>query len=387
MRLVNDGFLSGIVDASINVPDKEVEAILNEYPIKVYDQSDRKGLNMASAGVAFKDINLILSDIQLVTNNKPYIKCIVSDGTATLPAKIWDNGNIHEVHQKLVDHPYIKALLEVNEFPKGSGRLDSVIKSHYPIEKELAYDLMLKSPYNIKDMAVEFIYRIKNNIQEPHRSIALFALQDHWNEFHIAPAAIKHHHNYVYGLLEHTLGMLRIADFLSQAHDGDFIANTIALANKVTLQHYTGLYHNYLNKVNPKPTFYSLDHLGKQITGLIELINEGYTLDIDLIKASIVWHDIGKIREYKYDGVIDMHPQGKLIGHMVYGVQMFDESLNSVPFNKDIEHYYDAYKHIILGHHGSFEYNSVSYIQSPEAHIVSLIDYIDSQMNGRTYQK
>ena len=42
-------------------------------------------------------------------------------------------------------------------------------------------------------------------------------------------------------------------------------------------------------------------------------------VDRDLLAVGVLLHDIGKIREYSYQGVIEMTNVGRLLGHIIVG--------------------------------------------------------------------
>jgi len=104
-------------------------------------------------------------------------------------------------------------------------------------------------------------------------------LEAFWNDnefvskFKTAPAAKKMHHAYIGGLIEHTLSMALLADKIAA--------------------HYKGI-------------------------------------DRDLLITSAILHDIGKIREFDYKIKIDYSDEGRLLNHIVIGVQMIEEKLKNI---------------------------------------------------------
>jgi 3'-5' exoribonuclease len=138
-----------------------------------------------------------------------------------------------------------------------------------------------------------------------------------------APAAKNFHHNYLGGLLEHTLSVCR-------------------LVQKVT------------------------DHYPQ--------------LDRDLILTGAFLHDIGKLRELRYDLHIDYTDEGRLVGHLVLGTAMLDEKI------REVKGFPEALgvrlKHLMISHHGVHEFGSPKRPKFLEAFALNLIDDLDAKMNG-----
>jgi 3'-5' exoribonuclease len=141
--------------------------------------------------------------------------------------------------------------------------------------------------------------------------------------FKKAPAAKSFHHSYIGGLLEHTLSVCRMA-------------LTVA-------EHYPDL-------------------------------------DKDLLLAGAFLHDIGKVKELRFGGLIGYTDEGRLIGHLSLGVSMADEKIASLAgFPDEIAF---RLKHMILSHHGEYEFGSPKRPKFLEAFALHLIDDLDAKMNG-----
>jgi 3'-5' exoribonuclease len=141
--------------------------------------------------------------------------------------------------------------------------------------------------------------------------------------FKRAPAAKKFHHSYLGGLLEHTLSVCQMA---------------------------------------------------RSVAGHYQ------ELDRDLMLAGSFLHDIGKIEELKIDHRIEYTDEGRLLGHLILGVSMVDEKaggLNNFP-----RELFLRLKHLILSHHGQYEFGSPKRPKFLEAFALHLIDDLDAKMNG-----
>jgi 3'-5' exoribonuclease len=186
--------------------------------------------------------------------------------------------------------------------------------------------LFLEStPRNVKEM-MESLRKIIKKIKDTHlKSLCerFISDQNFTKLFKKAPAAKNFHHNYIGGLLEHTLAVcemsLRIAEHYQE-------------------------------------------------------------LDRDLMITGAFLHDIGKIREFKYETQIDYSDEGRLLGHLIQGIEMVDEKLAGVknfPNEKAL-----LLKHLILSHHGQYEFGSPKRPKFLEAFALHLVDDLDAKING-----
>jgi 3'-5' exoribonuclease len=180
------------------------------------------------------------------------------------------------------------------------------------------------SRFDIEEMFISLLQFVEG-IQNPHLRRLLDAFfQDEAiaRGFKQAPAAKGFHHVYVGGLLEHTLSVLRLLDLVA-AH---------------------------------------------------------YSLNRDMLIAGGILHDIGKITELSPGPLIEYTDTGRLIGHIVLGVEMLDAkiaSLGDFPEQVAME-----LRHIILSHHGILEYGSPKRPKTVEALIIHYIDDMDAKVNA-----
>src|SRR5690606_8647752 len=124
------------------------------------------------------------------------------------------------------------------------------------------------------------------------------------DRFASAPAAIRHHHAYLQGLLEHSLEVAEIA---------------VALAAK---QPYAGL------------------------------------IDRDMVVVGALCHDVGKTETYEWLGVpIRISTSGYLRSHVARGAEMVTAIVAEEPSGlrpADV----DLLRHIIESHHGQLDWGS-----------------------------
>ncbi len=107
-------------------------------------------------------------------------------------------------------------------------------------------------------------------------------------------------------------------------------------------------------------------------------------IDFDLLAAGIFLHDIGKTRELSYDSTFSYTDEGQLIGHLVQGVEILNEKVTRLesqtgqPFPRET---WLRLKHMILSHHGSYEYGSPRLPMTLEAVALHYLDNLDAKVN------
>lgn len=107
-------------------------------------------------------------------------------------------------------------------------------------------------------------------------------------------------------------------------------------------------------------------------------------LDVELLLVGVFLHDIGKLRELSVDAGFSYTDEGQLLGHLVIGVEMLSEKIRQVeqltgrPFDAEMAW---RLKHMILSHHGTYEFGSPRLPMTPEAVALHLIDNLDAKLH------
>jgi len=170
----------------------------------------------------------------------------------------------------------------------------------------------------------ERLLQLAGGVTEPRlaRLLAVvFADPDLAGRFRQAPGAVRHHHAYLGGLLHHTVAVAERA---------------LGMA--------TG------------------DHL-----------------DTDLLVAGALLHDLGKVDEYSWDGVVlGMTDKGRFVGHIVLGMITVSCLAAAIPGLDGV--FLDRLLHILASHHGKQEWGSPVEPCTREALLVHLADLADARM-------
>lgn len=265
-------------------------------------------------------------------NGKPYMNLVFSDRTGDIEAKVWDQVERHS--GQLIRDAFVEVEGKVQLF---QGRRQLVVQEAQIIrEDEIELNDYLAPAKVEADPLYAQLVSFVESMEDPfYKALAEAVLVDDEEiveKLKRAPAAKSVHHAYRGGLIEH-------------------IVSVTGLLNQVS-QHY------------------------------------GTKLNRDLLFLGGFFHDICKIWELSYDRVTDYTDEGRLLGHLVMGVELVEKKiqwLESIPgripgkfptFKKLLV------KHLIVSHHGLLEYGSPKTPQVLEALIVHMIDDLDSKMNG-----
>ncbi len=105
-----------------------------------------------------------------------------------------------------------------------------------------------------------------------------------------------------------------------------------------------------------------------------------YGVNTSYVVAGAILHDLCKIYELTSDFNVEYTEEGKLVGHLVKGGEILDRytyKIKNFPYQMKLH-----LKHILLSHHGEYEYGSPKIPQTSEAMLVHLIDLMDSKMHS-----
>ena len=108
-------------------------------------------------------------------------------------------------------------------------------------------------------------------------------------------------------------------------------------------------------------------------------------LDADLLLMGAFLHDTGKIRELTYSPDLGYSDSGQLLGHLVQGVMVLDEMIaetNKQSDEKFPEELANQLKHMIVSHHGQYNYGSPKLPMTLEAITLHYLDSLDAKIHS-----
>jgi 3'-5' exoribonuclease len=251
---------------------------------------------------------------------KSWLELALRDRTGSIPAKMWDNFEAIAKTFECDDVVLIRGRVKLYNGQK-EMTLEQIVPS---LERDYELsDFLAHTKFDVEKLYAELRFAISGAKNPWIKRL----LEDVVNDPAIAPkmkrapAAMTMHHAYIGGLLEHVVSL-------------------IGLGRGVTTQY-------------PE-------------------------LDADLLLAGIVLHDIGKIDELSYARGTDYTTQGRLLGHITIGALMVRQKIEAIPdFPVPLA---VLIEHMILSHHGTYEFGSPSLPQIREAVALNFLDDMDSKM-------
>jgi 3'-5' exoribonuclease len=121
-----------------------------------------------------------------------------------------------------------------------------------------------------------------------------------------------------------------------------------------------------------------LEHV-LSLMGLCEMAAQHYPhVDRDLLLTGVVLHDIGKLRELTWGTSFDYTMEGQLLGHITIGIGMIEEKLAAMPDFPAAKRL--LVEHLVLSHHGEYEFGSPKLPMTPEAVLLHYLDNLDAKM-------
>jgi len=287
----------------------------------------RKFINQLAAGDLLEDQVFLIDakDLRTTTNGSLYIHAVLRDRTGQLLARVWQA--TEPMFQQMPEGGFMRFKGRVENY---KGALQFIIDAMRPADPagiDLA-DFMPRTSRDIEAM-FERVKEILRGIRNPHllALVAQFVRDEPLMErFRKAPAAVQMHHAYIGGLLEHTCNLLE----------------------------------------------------------LVLLVVPRYPMvSLDLMLAGALLHDLGKTAELTYETSFQYTDEGQLVGHIVKAIVWIEEKIKAVEqetgraFPADLR---AALEHIVLSHHGQYEFGSPKLPAMPEAVALHYLDNLDAKL-------
>ena len=288
-----------------------------------------KFINEIGPGETIDDIYIVTDPILRSTaRGDLYLAMFLSDRSGQLNGRMWQ---ATETIYKALPKPGFVHVQGRSELYQNN--LQIIINNISVVDagKVCIEDFLARTDKDTKQMFDE-VKKLVGRIKNPQlKALAGEFLDDTelMEKFCNAPGGVKLHHDYIGGLLEHTHNMLRVAVVILP------------------------LYPN---------------------------------AQADLVLAGIFLHDIGKTEELTYDMAFSYTDSGQLIGHVVKSLLMINQKAEAMRAKGTAieQTTLDALGHIILSHHGQYEFGSPKLPATAEAFIVYYIDDLDAKMSQVT---
>jgi 3'-5' exoribonuclease len=257
---------------------------------------------------------------------EPYLALTLADRTGQIDAKMWDN--VADCIDGFEQDHFVKVKGLVNKYNQRFQLTIHKLRRLEDAEVDFA-DYLPKTTKDIDELwrtLSEFVAAFQNE----HLKGLVRAFMDDAEiaaAYRCAPAAKTLHHAYIGGLLDHVVSLFRSCDLMCR---------------------------NY-PQVNR-----------------------------DLLMTGAFLHDIGKIHELSYNRAFSYTTRGQLLGHMIIELEMLQAKLESLPaFPDELK---ILIEHLIISHHGEYEFGSPKLPMFPEALLLHYLDDLDSKMESMRAQ-
>ena len=279
-----------------------------------------------SSGDNIDEVYLV-ADKQLRANRNGnlYLQVDLRDKTGTVNARMWNATEALFHSFEVNDYLRVRGKTQIFQ-----GATQLILSEIQQVESDRVnvMDFLPHSPQDV-DRLLSRLREILLELSSPHlRALSeAFLMDDEFvRKFAAAPAGIKNHHAYVGGLLEHVVNLLEVSNRIAQLYP---------------------------------------------------------QIDRDQLLMGVFLHDIGKIDELMYQKAFAYSDEGQLVGHLVIGIEYLDrkaaeaERLLGEPIPAET---LLRLKHMILSHHGSYEFGSPRLPMTLEAVALNLLDNLDAKI-------
>jgi len=265
---------------------------------------------------------VVAKQIKPKKTGEPYLALTLGDRSGQLEAKMWDN--VEEVLEAFEQDDFLKVKGLINKYKQRFQLTIHKLRKLGDSEIEFA-DYLPKTTKDIDELwrtLSDFVSGFQNQYLKTLVQ-AFMADPVIAAAYRNAPAAKTLHHAFIGGLLDHVVSLFRSCDLISR---------------------------NY-----PQ-------------------------INRDLLFTGAFLHDIGKIHELTYNRSFSYTTKGQLLGHMIIELEMLQAKLVQVPgFPEELK---TLVEHLIISHHGQYDFGSPKLPMFPEALMLHYLDDLDSKMEA-----
>ena len=272
------------------------------------------------------DLVLMIKNSQLrhTKNDKLYLALQFADGSGEIRGNYWDADN------RDAEMFSTGTVVELNgKREEYQGRPQIKIYSMRKVSEDEGYDLnqfVKSAPEKISDMKEEINNYVFEILNPTWNRIVRFLMKKWDSRFFDYPAGKSNHHAVRGGLAFHTLSMLR---------DAKALANNYPQVNR------------------------------------------------SLLYAGCILHDMGKVHELSGPVATQYTAEGNLVGHLVLIDEQIMMAAQELKLDLESEDLL-LLRHMVLSHHGRYEYASPRLPQLLEAELLHRIDDLDAAVYAIT---
>lgn len=287
----------------------------------------RQYINQFSEGESINQV-FVANGKQLRPNRQGnlYLQLTLSDKSGSVNAMQWNaNQSVYDSFEN-GDYVIIKGTTQLF-----NGNLQIIVQQLKKADESRVdeADFVTLTNENIGQLIVQ-LRQFVDSISHPQlQSLCQQYLdsKDIMEKFSQAPAGVKNHHAYQGGLIHHVVSLMELAESV--------------------VQHYS-------------------------------------EVDRDLVLAGVLLHDLSKTDELAYDRSLEYTDEGQLVGHLVMGVELLGKQIDQWEANQGTTFPNDIaiqLKHMIVSHHGQYDFGSPKLPMTLEALVLHMIDNLDAKVH------
>ncbi|MFN8007029.1 MAG: OB-fold nucleic acid binding domain-containing protein [Terriglobia bacterium] len=261
-------------------------------------------------------------EVKSKKTGEPYLALTLGDKSGDVDAKMWEN--VEEVDETFDRDDFVKVKGLVQVYRNKTQLTVHKLRRCQDDEVDFA-DYFPKTSKDVESMFEELV-GMADGVENSHLRELLMAIlcdEELAGRFKQAPAAKSLHHAWLGGLLEHTLSLCKLC--------------------RLVCDHYEDL-------------------------------------NFDLLLAGAILHDIGKTQELSYARSFSYTNEGQLLGHMILELDLVNQKIAQLEdFPADLK---TLLQHMIISHHGEYEFGSPKLPMFPEALVLHCLDNLDSKLEA-----
>lgn len=262
---------------------------------------------------------LIVGLTKGVSNNgQPYLSLTLQDNSSSIEGKLWDVSE--ELSAKVQQGHIVEVVADVIKY---RNNLQLKIQS-LDIKNQKGYqlsDFIMTSSIPKEQLSKEIFEYVDSIEDDILKSVVTKTIESVKSQYFVYPAATRNHHEFVGGLATHTLEMCKLADKVLEV----------------------------------------FPHINR-----------------DLLMSGILLHDVSKIEEYVSPVVVEYSTPGKLLGH----ISMAQAKVYEIATHLGVAESEQVMllRHLILSHHGEYEFGSPVLPLVVEAEVLNIIDNLSARV-------
>ncbi|OFW62260.1 MAG: hypothetical protein A2Y74_02695, partial [Actinobacteria bacterium RBG_13_63_9] len=252
---------------------------------------------------------------------KPFLRLKLSDRSGTVDCMVWETDAMDPT---IKAGDLVSVTARVSEY-QGRLQLEATRISPAPPGAANPRDFLPSTYRDVEELKGFLRFHI-DSVRDCDFGALLqtvFGSDGFFEVFATAPAAKVYHHAYLGGLLEHTVAVAEMCDFVGQQYG---------------------------------------------------------RIDRDLLLSAALLHDVGKTQELAFETTIDFTDAGRFLGHVIQGVTFISEKVAKLPSFPEAK--LQQLLHCVVSHHGELEWGSPKRPKTIEALILHHVDNLDAKVKG-----